>query len=197
MEIKKRASPYLKQTEKELEMYGKIVGITLEQAQRIIQIFFLTLREFLSDERMPTIMLPGFGKIRPTLGAISKTFRLSLRYYKEKKIPKQILDWRLKRLWPVRLRLIYEKSGKNTYKHWSKVPSNWYKTELKELYEYYNWYNYRGGKELWNIEQGFMKKEDLGKKFVENNKIDHDGTLSYRYGGGGKQVIRGETDKQD
>ncbi len=194
----RRKSPYLKQTEKELETAGKIVGLTLEQSQRTIQIFFLIMRDFLSDERMPIIIFPGFGKLRATLGSLRRVINLSIRLFKSGKIPKQILSWRLKRFWPVRLRLIYENSGQKTPKDWSKIPSNWYSKGLKEEYEYSNWYYYQGGKEQWEVESGLIKPEDVGKKFIENNKTDIDGSAGFRYANRrNAAIVRREADKQD
>lgn len=166
MSVRKN-SPYEKQTEPQIQAAADSIGITKEQGMKILDHFFLTFREFLSDERMPTIFFPGFGLFRPTIGSIRRALRISFRLFKENKMPREIAVYRVRKFWPIRKRLIYEKNSENTTRDWYRVPTNWTEHAIKEDLEAANKYYYGGGKEIWDAERGIGN----GRKRMHKTEI--------------------------
>lgn len=167
MIISKRASPYLKQTESQIEIAAKEAGITPEMGGQILDHFFRSVRSFINDDRMPAIMLPVWGKLTPTIGSIRRAIRLGFKMYRLGRIPKRILEYRVKRLWPIRLRLIYTKLKKETFKDWYKIPSNWVNLVLKKEVSAVDRFYYKGGRERWEKKQGIKREygREYGSKF--------------------------------
>lgn len=164
----KRNSPYLTQTESQIKESAESVGISLEDGKKIIDHFFRTFRYFLHDDRMPTISIPIWGKITPTFGSIRRAIRASFRLFRSGRIPKRILEYRIKKFWPVRLRLIYEKRHARTFLFWHKVPRDWVSICLKNELAAAERFYYRGGRERWEKKQGI--KREYGKSF--GSKLD-------------------------
>lgn len=163
----KRNSPYLTQTEPEIKQAAEAAGISLEDGKKIIDHFFRAFRFFMHDDRMPTISIPVWGKITPTFGSLRRALRASFRLYRENKIPRRILEYRIKKFWPIRLRLIYEKKHHNTFLFWYKIPRNWVSIYLKNELAAADRFYYKGGKERWEKKQGIERKYDgkYGSKY--------------------------------
>lgn len=159
----RRNSPYLTQTEEEIKKSAEEAGISLEDGKKVIDHFFRSFRYFLHDDRMPTIVIPVWGKIKPTFGSIRRAIRSSFRLFREGRIPRRILEYRIKKYWPIRLRLIYEKLHHRTFLFWYKIPRNWVSIYLKKELAAVDRFYYKGGRQRWEAKQGI--KKDNGAKY--------------------------------
>lgn len=160
----KRNSNYLKQTENELKIAAEKAGLSIEEAQELLDDFFKIIRDFLNDERMPSFYVPYLGKFMPTLGSIRRSLRLTFRMLKDGRIIKDIAIYRIKKFWPIRQRLIKERLNIPQYKHWRYIPTDWQKKAIPEDYEKAsNWYS-KGGKEQYDKERGVWSGRPRGSK---------------------------------
>lgn len=167
MTISRRNSPYLTQTENQIKEAAEAAGLTLEDGKKIVDHYFKAFRYFLHDDRMPTILIPSWGKIKPTFGSLRRAIRSSIRLFRENRIPKRIVEYRIKKYWPVRLRLIYEKKKHRTFLFWYKVPRDWVSTYLKNELAAADRFYYKGGRERWDKKHGINRENArrYGSKF--------------------------------
>ncbi len=153
MNVRKNSN-YLNQTKEQIKESAELVDITVESAEKIIDDFFLIIRDFLNDERMPTFYVPYLGKFSPTIGSIRRSLRITFKLYRSGAIPRHIAVYRIKKFWPIRCRLIKEKMGNPQHDNWKNIPMNWQKDGIYKEYtdalEYYS----KGGKEEWDKQRG-------------------------------------------
>jgi hypothetical protein len=163
----RRNSPYLTQTEPQIKEAAEAAGISLEDGKKILDHFFKTFRYFMHDDRMPTISIPVWGKITPTFGSIRRAIRASIRMYRQNRIPKRILEFRIRKFWPIRLRLAYELKHHSTFLFWYKIPRDWVSIYLKNELAATERYYFKGGKERWEKKQGIERrdKRNYGSKY--------------------------------
>lgn len=153
MNVRKNSN-YLNQTKDQIKESADLFGISLEEANDLVDDFFLVLRDFLNDERMPTFYVPYLGKFSPTIGSIRRSLRVTFKLYRSGAIPRHIAVYRIKKFWPIRNRLIKEKQGIPQHNNWKDIPMDWQKNgiskEYKEALDYYS----KGGKEDWDKQRG-------------------------------------------
>lgn len=153
MNVRKNSN-YLSQTKNQVKEAADLVGISEEEAGSLIDEFFLTLRDFLNDERMPTFYVPYLGKFSPTLGSIRRSLGVTFKLYRSGAIPRDIAIYRIKKFWPIRQRLIKEKLGQKQHDLWRDIPVNWTKAGIKEYFDIADQYYTKGGKEEWDKQRG-------------------------------------------
>lgn len=153
MNVRKNSN-YLNQTKDQVKSAAETVGLSEEQAGELIDEFFLIIKEFLNDERMPTFYVPYLGKFSPTLGSIRRSLGITFKLYRSGAIPRDIAVYRIKKFWPIRQRLIKEKLGMVQHDHWRDIPSDWTKHGIKEFFEIAEEYYTKGGKEEWDKKRG-------------------------------------------
>ena len=106
-----RYRPMLKEISEEHE-------ISEREVEHIVDHFFQTFRESIMDPRMPKIQITKFGTFRPTIGAINRHLRLSFYNFHHGRISRERMVERIKRVWPIKQRLLKEKNGEATWKEW-------------------------------------------------------------------------------
>lgn len=153
MNVRKNSN-YLNQTKDQVKKVAETFNLNEEETGEIIDEFFLILREFLNDERMPTIYIPYLGKFSPTIGSIRRSLGITFRLYRSGAIPREIAVYRIKKFWPIRQRLIKEKLGIPQHYSWKDIPNNWTKHGIKEDFEAAEEYYTKGGKEEWDKQRG-------------------------------------------
>lgn len=111
---------YLKKLRPILNRAGKKHGITVEEGEFIIGKFFESFRDALTDPRVPKVMLPLFGTFQPKIKYIYRSLRASIRFHKSGGTTREYLNARIRRIWPVRNRLIEEANKGTTWNSWRK-----------------------------------------------------------------------------
>jgi hypothetical protein len=150
----RKNSNYLNQTKDQVKEAAELAGISEEEAGKLIDEFFLVLRDFLNDERMPTFYVPYLGKFSPTLGSIRRSLGVTFKLYRSGAIPRDIAVYRVKKFWPIRQRLIKEKLKQPQHDNWKFIPMNWTKVGIKEHFDKADEYYTKGGKEEWDKQRG-------------------------------------------
>jgi hypothetical protein len=150
----RKNSNYLNQTKEQVKECSDLFNISLDEGNKIIDDFFLVLRDFLNDERMPTFYVPYLGKFSPTIGSIRRSLRITFKLYRSNVIPRHIAVYRVKKFWPIRNRLIKEKLGISHHEFWKYIPSNWQKESIEKEYNDALVYYSKGGKEEWDLKRG-------------------------------------------
>jgi len=131
-----RKSPYLIQTKNDIENISKELEINPEYCSDIIDTFFKSIRNIVNtDDRMPIIKLPIIGQFNPTISSIRRMIGGTLRLYYKGKIPKFVAQYRIKKYWALRNRLIYEDRGYNMYREWIGVDKEYRKYLITEELE--------------------------------------------------------------
>lgn len=153
MNVRKNSN-YLNQTKDQLKEAADKFGLTQEDSGKIVDDFFLCIREMLNDERMPTFYIPYLGKFSPTIGSIRRSLRITFKLYRSGAIPREIAVYRIKKFWPIRQRLIKEKMGIPQHDLWRDIPQNWTKIGIKKHFESAEFYYTKGGKEEWDKQRG-------------------------------------------
>lgn len=116
MEIKNIS--YLRKIEPELKKIAKDHNLEKEQLEELVDEFFITLKGFMEDPRMPRIKLTNFGTFKPSLRKINHDIRRSMIRYRAGLLKREFLVDKIKRLWPIRNRLINEWNGVHTWDEW-------------------------------------------------------------------------------
>ena len=109
---------YLKKLRPILNKVGKKHGITIEEGEFIVDCFFRSFKKAITDPRVPRVMLPMFGTFQPKINYIYRSLRASFRFYRKGGLTTEYIVARVKRIWPVRNRLIEEQQSKETWKLW-------------------------------------------------------------------------------
>ena len=116
MEIKNTS--YLRRIEPELKQIAKDHNLEKEQLEELVDEFFIILKSYLEDPRMPRVKLTNFGTFKPSLGKINHDIRRSMLRYRAGLLKKELLIEKIKKLWPIRNRLINEWNGVHTWEEW-------------------------------------------------------------------------------
>lgn len=109
---------YLKRLNKEIKTVSEETGLTEDHINDIVDDFFKTKKKFITDPRMPKIQITNWGTFKPALGKINWQIRTAVYYFKKGNINRNKLNAKIRKLWPVRNRLIIEKNGGETWKQW-------------------------------------------------------------------------------
>ena len=92
--------------------------IEQEVLEDIIDNFFADFKKFITDPRMPKIQITNFGTFKVSVGKINWFLKVSFFHFKIGNIDRENIIKRIKRVWPVKQRLIKEDNGKETWKEW-------------------------------------------------------------------------------
>ena len=109
---------YLKNLQPILNKVGKKHGITIQEGEFIISELFISLHKFMNDLRIPTIVLPLIGKLRPSPKRINITIRAYINQYKKGNVTREYVNAAIQYYWPIKQRLIKEKNKQNTWIEW-------------------------------------------------------------------------------
>ena len=126
---------YLKNLQPILNKVGKKTGIPIPEGEYIISSVFESINKYLNDPRVPTVMIPLFGKFMPKKSRINVTIKALLRTRKKELINREYLKSKITRLWAIKQRLIKEENGIETWRDWHllKVKKQFEKLEEDEL----------------------------------------------------------------
>lgn len=94
-------------------------NITYEEGRLMVAAVLDSIEEYLKDPRLPNVKLPMFGEFKPSIGKIHMSLKASFRNYKRKGIStREYLVARVKRIWPIKQRILKEKEGIETWPTW-------------------------------------------------------------------------------
>jgi hypothetical protein len=139
------ALKFLSKFEGDLNRLGVKYSLTRKDMEEILEFYFLDLKSFITDPRMPKVKIDNLGTFKPALFLINRT--ISKYYYwrrlgsdNSRKI-RSIIN----RLWRVRKRIHMEKNKVVTFKQWHKNNYFYGQERLKdgEIFRY----SYNSGKQ--------------------------------------------------
>lgn len=132
----KKNTIYLVAVKKELEQACAHVGIDVKDGTDILDSFFITLRKFLSDPRLPIIKLGVFGTFQTKYTTIIKIINRAIRSYKINPTNNSysiFLEVFIK-LWLIRKRIFLARLRKSDDINWEKInPETFFVDEGKRL----------------------------------------------------------------
>jgi hypothetical protein len=99
--VKKRYSNYLVHLEKEIFEAADKAGLDRDLAKGLIDEFFLTLQMFISDPRMPRVLIEYFGAFDTPFTALKRLIKLKIKKFRNGTYPKSKVNFGIKRLWAV------------------------------------------------------------------------------------------------
>lgn len=112
--------PYLEKYRDRLSKVIENHDVNEEELQEIVDYFFETLREYITDRRMPKIQITNFGTFKPTIGMMNWWIQRELWFYKMGYSDRERVVDKITHLWIIKQRLIKEKNGEATWEYWRK-----------------------------------------------------------------------------
>jgi len=109
---------YLQRYKDIIDKIGKTYGMSSEDIEGLIDHFFLTIKKFITDPRMPKIQITNFGTFRPAIGKINWHLKIGFHHYRRGNIDRNRMVDKVKQLWPIRRRLMRESKGESTWMEW-------------------------------------------------------------------------------
>lgn len=116
--MEKNSTAYLKRFDGIIRNLSKKHGVSEEELTLIIDRFFLLLKSWVTDLRMPTIKITNLGTFKPSLKKIDNHIRKSICKIREGHPKSDMYRKRVSVLWQVRRRLKDEINGVVTWKEW-------------------------------------------------------------------------------
>jgi len=110
----RRLSDIIKKVAKEHDMEE-------EEVEQILDHFFRTLKMFMMDSRIPKIQITNFGTFRTSIALLRWHMRMAFWYREKGWWNTERVRNKIKKLYPIKNRLVEEKMGKYTYKKWQKI----------------------------------------------------------------------------
>ncbi len=80
--------------------------------------FFMQLKQYITDPRMPRILIPSFGAFRPSLKRLKSHLRLLGINYRKGKVSKESFKKGIRKGWPVKQRMIKELNREGDSTDW-------------------------------------------------------------------------------
>ena len=111
-------TPYLDRFKDTIKDLSAEFGIAEEDIREIIDHFFLTLKKFITDIRMPTIKISMWGTFKPTIGKINWGIDQTLYHMNLEHGDREVMFRKIRRIQRIKERLLQEKGGKSTWKLW-------------------------------------------------------------------------------
>lgn len=93
-------------------------GLSEEHLEFVCDSSFEFINKCISNPTMPTIKISGFGTLKPTVGKINLGVKSAFRWMKSGNKTKDELRDVIRKLWPIRNRLINEYYGEFTATNW-------------------------------------------------------------------------------
>lgn len=109
---------YLKKLRPILNKVGQKHMIPISEGEFILNSFFESFRDAITDPRIPRVKFPNIGNFHPRLPRIYDSLKRSIRYYRKGGLTREYINARIRRIWPVRNRLFSESKGEITWKEW-------------------------------------------------------------------------------
>jgi nucleoid DNA-binding protein len=116
--MEKNNTAYLKRFSDIIRNLSKKHDIPEQELSLIVDRFFLLLRSWLTDLRMPTIKISNLGTFKPSLKKIDNHIRKSIQKIRDDHPKSDMYRKRVAVLWAVRRRLKDESNGAITWKEW-------------------------------------------------------------------------------
>lgn len=113
-----KSTSYLQRLDSDLKEVAEKHEIDRGELEEIVDHFFMSIKGFIEDNRMPKIFLKNFGTFKPTTRKIDVVIRKLFKRYRAGAIEKKMLVDKIKDLWPIKQRIIDEQLGKNTWQEW-------------------------------------------------------------------------------
>lgn len=118
--MQEKNTGYLHQHYNEIKKIADRYDLDEREVFNILTGYFDNLSKHIKDPGMPKILIPLFGSFKPRVKKINYYIRRYIRDYREGKVKRETVFNIIKRLWPVRNRIINENQGKETWKEWRK-----------------------------------------------------------------------------
>lgn len=113
-----KSSNYLKKLKPVLKELSEKYDLTEDEVDEILDHFFMTLKKYMGHSTMPTIKITNFGTFRPTVSRINWQIGIAFTMMRKGMRNRLHVENMIRRLWPIKQRLIQEKRGVYTYKEW-------------------------------------------------------------------------------
>ena len=145
----KKNTIYLISLKKELQEAAAHVGITPEEGAEILDGFFISLRKFLSDPRLPLIKLGDFGYFQTKYTTINGILSKLIKTHKAQPTKNNyavFLENYLK-LWRIRKRIFLARLKKSDGTNWDKIdPKTYLQDEGRRILgdKYEEFFNEKG-----------------------------------------------------
>lgn len=122
-----------------LDRYKEIIttlaekfDLTYEEVFEIIDHFFITLKKFLTDVRMPTIKISKWGTFKPSIGWINWYIQRALWHMSRDQGDRDKMFRKIRVVQRVKDRILQEKQGVNTWKTWKNLKEEELEAESKD-----------------------------------------------------------------
>ncbi len=150
--IVRRNSNYIVHLKKEIEIVAKEAGVDVQTTVDVLDNFFVTLRVFLADPRLPTIRIGKFGYFQTTYGGIRKSLFAALASYKkDPTLEKRSIFWdKFYKIWKIRNRILMARRGESDGIDWKNVdPKTFLEDEKVRIFkDKYSEYYTEDGKRI-------------------------------------------------
>lgn len=93
-------------------------NVSEEYVEDLIDNFFLTLKKFITDPRMPTVKISKWGTFKPTLGKLNWAIGTTLFHMSQDRGDRDKMFKKIRVVQHVKERLLREKAGELTWKEW-------------------------------------------------------------------------------
>jgi hypothetical protein len=144
LRLNKKNTIYLVSLKKELQEAAEHVGITAEEGADILDNFFITLRKYLSDPRLPLIKLGDFGYFQTKYTTINGVLSKLIKTHKSQPTKNNyaIFLENFIKFWKIRRRIFLARLKKLDGINWEKVDTSTYLQDegrriLGDRYEQY------------------------------------------------------------
>lgn len=116
--MKKKSTSYLQKFEETLDEISKSYDIEKDELIKILDNFFLTLKSFITDSRMPTIKITNFGTFKPSVGKLDWQINIANYHIKNGTNNHTKLSKKIEYLTIIKNRLKSESEGEETWTEW-------------------------------------------------------------------------------
>lgn len=119
----RRKFSYILKYEDDIKELSQKHNLDFEESIYMIDYFFKTFKDFITEEKMPKIQITNLGTFKPTIGKLNYQIRMTLFYYRIGSISREKTVKRISKLWAIKQRLIKESMGIATWDCWRKHDS--------------------------------------------------------------------------
>ena len=117
--MEKKNSAYLLKFKKEISFLAKKYNLSEDEVGEIIDDFFVSMKSYITDLRIPTIKITNLGTFKPTPSKINYQIRKYIKYAKRSTGEElEKVKVMISNTWKVRTRLKREANGEVTWKDW-------------------------------------------------------------------------------
>jgi hypothetical protein len=111
---------YLSRFKDDITEISRDNSLIEESVEEMIDKFFTSMKDIITDPRMPTVKITNFGTFKPSIGKINWQIRLALKYFRSGNITRERAVTKISHLWSIKQRLIKERLGEPTWNEWNK-----------------------------------------------------------------------------